>query len=322
MMRFNRLPTLLAGFIFLTLGQLQTADGTNPAARYLWPEGIVPFVIDEDVPRPERVVAAIRHWVQKTPIRLVPRTTEPNYVRFVRQNNGGLCFSSIGMLGGEQKIKTDDRCSTGTLIHEIGHSVGLWHEQSRPDRDRYIRVLYENIHNKSARDFDRRLNPGDEMRPYDYASIMHYGSYADSTEGEAPTIETIPPGIPIGQRESLSAGDIDAVRRMYGQAPGATTIATHAAGLEIVVDGVRYTSPQTFPWKPGTVHTVQVLEDQTATGGTRYRFGRWSDASEDGPVRTITASPERTLYTANFVRETARSQVSASVRRGAAVRQP
>src|SRR5258705_13385797 len=94
-------------------------------SQYLWPGGVIPYIVDPDVPRPERIYKAMAQWAAATPIRMVPWTTQKNYVRFVRQNNGGLCFSSIGMLGGEQKIRTDDRCNTGTLTHELGHTIGL-----------------------------------------------------------------------------------------------------------------------------------------------------------------------------------------------------
>src|SRR5882724_7851115 len=284
-------------FLTLPVNQIQSAD-TAPASRYRWPGGVIPYVIDSNIPRPDRINSAILQWTDLTPIRLVPRTNESNYVRFVRENNDGLCFSSIGMIGGEQRIRTDDRCGMGTLTHEIGHAVGLWHEQSRRDRDRFVKVLYQNISKRGARDFDRRLGDEPDFSPYDYASIMHYGAFADSCGDHSPTIETIPPGIPIGQRKTLSLGDIDAVRHMYGFPPKSVTVTTHVSGLKIVVDGITYTAPQRFEWNPGTRHTIEAPAEQ-AQGNMQYEFGRWNDDGE--PTHDVTISPDRTIYTANFV---------------------
>ena len=292
-----------AVFLFIAFNQIQSSDtapgaASGPADRYRWPHGVIPYIIDSDVPRPERLLQAMEQWTELTPIRLAPRSDQRNYVRFVRENNNGLCFSSIGMIGDEQKIRVDDKCETGTLVHEIGHAVGLWHEQSRHDRDRFVRVHYQNISRASLRDFDRHMNDEPDFSPYDYASIMHYGEYADSAEQRGPSIETIPPGIPIGQRRTLSLGDIDAVCHMYGYPMKYVTVATHVAGLKIVVDGVTYDSPRRFEWKPGSTHSIETLPEQSLDGSI-YDFGRWND--EQPVAHTITVSPEQTLYTANFV---------------------
>ena len=50
--------------------------------------------------------------------------------------------------------------------------------------------------------------------PYDYGSLMHYGSTAFSINN-SPTIEPIQPGVTIGQRSNLSSIDIQAVRLLY-----------------------------------------------------------------------------------------------------------
>src|SRR5262245_16895075 len=54
------------------------------STRFLWPNGVVPYVIDSALPSQKRVTDAIQHWNEKTPIQLVRRTNETNYVRFVQ----------------------------------------------------------------------------------------------------------------------------------------------------------------------------------------------------------------------------------------------
>ena len=100
------------------------------------------------------------------------------------------------------------------IIHEIGHAVGLWHEQSRADRDRYVTVLYQNIDKRYIYNFEQELTNGADVGSYDTGSIMHYSASGFSRNGQA-TIETIPPGISIGVAQVLSAADIDGVRRLY-----------------------------------------------------------------------------------------------------------
>jgi astacin len=50
-----------------------------------------------------------------------------------------------GMKRGRQDLILVDACKRGSVIHEIGHTVGLCHEQSREDRDRFIKINWGNI---------------------------------------------------------------------------------------------------------------------------------------------------------------------------------
>jgi hypothetical protein len=66
-------------------------------AQFRWPGGIIPFTIDPNLPNQDRVTQAIAHWHERTNVRLVPRTNQPNFVTF-RPGSG--CSSAVGMRGG------------------------------------------------------------------------------------------------------------------------------------------------------------------------------------------------------------------------------
>jgi hypothetical protein len=110
------------------------------------------------------------------------------------------------------------------IIHELTHTIGFYHMQSAPDRDDYVKIMWENIISGAAHNFDildEKLYSNFGV-PYDYMSLMHYSQWAFSIDhGNKATIKTRDPYYQdlIGQNmvttKKHTAWDIQRINRMY-----------------------------------------------------------------------------------------------------------
>lgn len=186
------------------------------ALNFRWPGGIVPYEIESGLPDQARMTDAMAIIAQATGgVTFVPRSGQADFIRFIQATG---CSSAIGHQGGEQDINFADDCSKGNAVHETLHALGMYHEQSRCDRDDYVEILLANVISGKEFNFDKECSGTTGLGAYDFGSIMHYGLDFFSSNGM--NTMALRPGVTyagtIGQRDSLSVADVFSVNWMYG----------------------------------------------------------------------------------------------------------
>ena len=146
-----------------------------------WFGRTIPYVIDSSVESLRKFIegdtattGAIQIIQEQTHLRFVARSNQNDYIRFV---HGESCSSPCGRQGGRQDVKlnkhTCDR--SDVVVHEIAHAIGMRHEHSRRDRDRFVNVHWDNIEDGKQHWFEKHsASDGSEHGLYDFSSIMHY----------------------------------------------------------------------------------------------------------------------------------------------------
>lgn len=185
---------------------------------YLWANGEIPYEVDSSVS--QDTVGYIQWAANEAAtagLKLRPKQFgDSDYLVF--RDVGQHCSSYIGRIGGAQTVHVNG-CGRGSVLHEVLHAAGFHHEQSRGDRDQYITIMWDDIQDSERSNFEMRGASAQDIGPYDYASIMHYGRTAFSKTGR-PTIIPKAPEAPIGQRDGLSQLDRAAIGQLYGANAG------------------------------------------------------------------------------------------------------
>ncbi|XP_048580233.1 meprin A subunit beta isoform X2 [Nematostella vectensis] len=164
---------------------------------------------------------AIRELRKRTCVRFkeVPASYKGDFIKF--DNKGG-CSSYLGRRGGAQTLLIGRGCEhKGVVMHELMHALGIYHEQSRPDRDNYVQILWNNIKPGKENNFKTYTHGKLDMLnlPYDTSSIMHYDRFLFSKDGRSPTI--IARGRPwtkLGGQASgtLTENDVLEINSLFG----------------------------------------------------------------------------------------------------------
>jgi hypothetical protein len=190
-----------------------------------WTGGVLTWQLDSTASGARSLVLqAIADIEAKTCIRFKEQTAgstpASSFITITSAYSG--CYSYVGMkVNGsyELNLQNSGCYYVGTVIHELLHALGFYHEHQRYDRDTYITVNLTNVRATSQNQFT--VNPltdtNDVGVTYDYQSIMHYGSYAFSSNGER-TIIPKQSGVTLIEaydKTTMSSSDAQVIQKTY-----------------------------------------------------------------------------------------------------------
>ncbi|BHF63146.1 Bone morphoproteintic protein 1 [Sparganum proliferum] len=228
------------------------------------------------------------------------------------------CCSNVGRTNenGPKTISIAPSCeSVRTVLHELGHAMGFWHEQSRPDRDAYVEILTENIKNGSLYNYEKKdQHEVDSLgEPYDYDSIMHYAKNLLAKPGATETIRFLQccPHSKIGRLRKPSESDVRQMNKLYSCPSCGQTFLDHSATFASPKAQASYAGASGALDNTEMSTQTLVLQDQTQT------LSSHSETSD--PVfcswRIIAASGERIQLTFTHMDMLPPTNLSQSVKR-------
>uniref|UniRef100_A0A3Q2NVF6 Metalloendopeptidase n=1 Tax=Fundulus heteroclitus TaxID=8078 RepID=A0A3Q2NVF6_FUNHE len=191
----------------------------DPRYSCFWPKSSngnveIPFVLSDEYDHNEKnqILKAMKGFEGRTCIRFLRHRGERAYLSI--ESKFG-CFSLMGRSGERQlvSLQRPGCLNNGIIQHELLHAMGFYHEHTRSDRDKYVKINWDNIQEYYYKNFQKMDT--DNLTPYDYSSVMQYGKTAFG-KNRAESITPIPdPNVPIGQREGMSDTDILRVNKLY-----------------------------------------------------------------------------------------------------------
>lgn len=198
----------------------------------LWEDNMhIPYCFAPDIaPTSKKAFQdAVQHWIDHVPclgfkqVEVKTGTekcaTEPGI--YVFSSSGG-CFANVGApykwqgeYGASRCHLQPNGCDTlGVAAHELGHNIGMLHEQSRTDAADYVTILWDNIQ-ESYKSQYTTSSAADRTVPYDPMSLMHYSDTAFGLPGKKTMVFKGESNKPMGNRMGLTYDDALQAAKMY-----------------------------------------------------------------------------------------------------------
>jgi len=154
---------------------------------------VIQYSVGQDLSEYKDLIVSTLDWISARSCLVFQEGSTGDHIKFTsfgdKDNSGQGCWSYFGRQGGEQAINLEiPSCLTrDTVFHEVLHALGKVHEQSRPDRDQHVQIVFDNIIAGMEHNFEIQKHVNPAGTSYDLLSIMHYPPTAFSKNGR-PTI--------------------------------------------------------------------------------------------------------------------------------------
>lgn len=180
-----------------------------------WRLSTVVYYIDDTVPFSVKykIIEVMNEITEISEIKFRERNkVDVAYINIIYvENDVTQCTSIVGCHDSKQNVTLGSYCLENDGIkHELMHAIGFVHEQSRPDRDDYININYDNIEPSKRHNYDKQSNfVWDnivENTEYDLKSILHYSGVNTMSDKAG--------GI-IKKNINFSEGDVIKLKKYY-----------------------------------------------------------------------------------------------------------
>uniref|UniRef100_A0A182W0X2 Metalloendopeptidase n=1 Tax=Anopheles minimus TaxID=112268 RepID=A0A182W0X2_9DIPT len=250
-----------------------------PNAR--WPNALVPYVISGTFTAAQQSVieSGMAQIAGATCVRFVARTTQTIYLTIGNGESG--CWSYVGRstrnTENQVNLQSPECVDIGTVVHELMHALGFYHEFTRPDRDEYVSIdrtalATEYQTDSFYQDNYAKMAASDVVlygRAYDYGSVMHYSKYAAAASRTRPVMNNLKPWTgDFGNDNGLSSADIIDINYMYCNSTTTTTAQPAATTTTTTRPVTTTTTTTTTTTSPVTTTTTTTTRPVTTTTTT------------------------------------------------------